>query len=113
MIRYKKSGITRRNFIGGSAGAVIATYVMRTGLAKGSENVPKSSAIIVWETDKGKDISKGVWVVEKSTELRSLNIGEGASLAAPEGKSLAMTVDGIGTAMNPGIYTGKIVMTIV
>ena len=35
-----------------------------------------------------KTVNEGVWVVEESTALSSLTIAEGASLAAPEGKSL-------------------------
>ena len=32
--------------------------------------------------------------------------------AAPDGKSLSMTVDGVNTPIAPGSYTGKIVLTV-
>ncbi|HEX9896364.1 MAG TPA: hypothetical protein VGA85_01715 [Dehalococcoidales bacterium] len=60
-----------------------------------------------------KTINEGVWVVEKSVALRTLTIAEGASLAAPQGKSLTMTVNGIAKAIKPGTYKGKIVVSIV
>jgi hypothetical protein len=62
--------------------------------------------------DSSKIISKGVWVVEESVPLRSLTIAPGASLAAPAGKSLTMTINGIGTAIKPGTYKGDIFLTV-
>lgn len=59
-----------------------------------------------------RSINEGVWVVEKSVSLGSLTIAEGASVAAPEGKSLTMTVDGIGKAIKPGTYNGDIFITV-
>jgi hypothetical protein len=52
------------------------------------------------------------WVVKETTNLSSLTITEGAAIKAPEGKSLTMTVDGIGKAMRPGIYKGNIIITV-
>jgi hypothetical protein len=59
-----------------------------------------------------KTINEGVWVVEKSVALSSLTIAEGASLVAPEGKSLTMTVYGVGTAIKPGTYKGDIFINV-
>jgi hypothetical protein len=59
-----------------------------------------------------KTINQGVEVIKESIALRSLTIAEGASLAAPEGKSLTMTVNGIGAAIKPGIYKGDIFITV-
>jgi hypothetical protein len=59
-----------------------------------------------------KIIKEGMWIVEKSIAFRTLTIGEGASLAAPEGKSLTMTVDGVGMAVKPGTYKGDIFITV-
>jgi hypothetical protein len=51
------------------------------------------------------------WTVEKTTQLNSLTIAEGATLAAPKGYSLTMTVDGVETTIRPGTYKGKVVLT--
>jgi hypothetical protein len=61
----------------------------------------------------GKTVSAGSpWVVDKTTNLSSLTIAEDATIKAPEGKSLTMTVNGIGKAMQPGVYKGDILITV-
>jgi hypothetical protein len=62
--------------------------------------------------NSSKIVSEGVWVVAESVALHSLAIAEGAGLATPEGKSLTMTVDSIGTAIKPGTYKGDIFLTV-
>lgn len=52
------------------------------------------------------------WVVEKTTALSKLTIAKDASVKAPEGSSITMTVDGIGTPIAAGEYKGKIVLTV-
>ncbi|MGI5936683.1 MAG: right-handed parallel beta-helix repeat-containing protein [Oscillospiraceae bacterium] len=52
------------------------------------------------------------WIVAGTSYITGLHIEEGASLAAAEGKTLSMTVDGIETPIAPGKYTGKIVLTL-
>ncbi|MDD6239199.1 MAG: hypothetical protein PUA87_07165 [Oscillospiraceae bacterium] len=67
------------------------------------------------EKDKGtKAIFDAVsqWTVNKTCYLGGLTIAEGAKIQAVEGKTLSMTVDGKETAIVPGTYTGKIVLTI-
>ena len=54
----------------------------------------------------------GTWLVEKTTHLYDLTIAPGAELKAPEGKFIAMTVDGIGYDPKPGRYHGDIVLTV-
>lgn len=54
----------------------------------------------------------GTWLVEETTHLYDLTIAEGASLKAPEGKFIAMTVDGIGCDPKPGRYHGDIILTV-
>ncbi len=54
----------------------------------------------------------GTWLVEETTQLYDLTIQEGAELRAPEGKFIAMTVDGIGYDPKPGHYHGDIVLTV-
>jgi hypothetical protein len=61
---------------------------------------------------KDKTISKGVWTVNESQALSTLTIAEGAGLATSVGKSLTMTVDGIGTAITAGTYKGDILITV-
>ena len=52
------------------------------------------------------------WLVEETTHLTQLTIEEGAELAAPEGKGLTLTVDGVGWEIAPGHYTGDVVVTV-
>lgn len=52
------------------------------------------------------------WLVEQTTALPGLVIGEGATLAAPAGKSLTLTVDGVETPIAPGRYAGKVVLSV-
>jgi hypothetical protein len=51
------------------------------------------------------------WEVAETTTLSELTIAEGATVTAPEGRSLTMTVDGVETAVKTGTYKGKIVLT--
>ncbi len=59
-----------------------------------------------------KTVSEGVWVVDQTTELSELTIAEGASIKAPEGKYVVMTVNGRGTTIAPGTYTGNVVLSV-
>lgn len=52
------------------------------------------------------------WVVSQTTELARLIIGDNATITAPDGYSLTMTVNGVGTAIKAGVYTGRIVLTV-
>jgi hypothetical protein len=108
----KKIGVTRKDFIRTGVGTVLATSMMGAEWVKGSEKARSRSATVVGEMNTGKFVSKDVWVVEKNTALRSLTIDEGASLAAPAGKSLTMTIDGVGATIQPGSYVGNIFLTV-
>jgi hypothetical protein len=59
-----------------------------------------------------KNVTEGTWVVQETTALRELTIAEGASVAAPEGKALTLTVNGTGTTIAPGTYKGDIVLSV-
>lgn len=61
--------------------------------------------------NKVKNVNEGIWVVKENIALNSLTIAPGASVAAPEGKAVTMTADGIGTALKP-VYTGDIFLTV-
>ena len=52
------------------------------------------------------------WIVDKTCYLSGLTLEPGASVTAPDGKSLTMTVNGIETAIVPGTYTGTISLTV-
>jgi hypothetical protein len=54
-----------------------------------------------------------VWTIAGTSYLTSLTIAKGAAVKAPEGKTLAMTVDGVEVPVVPGTYTGKIAITVV
>lgn len=65
--------------------------------------------------DKGTTASfdgASKWTVTETCWLSGLTIAEGAVVEAPAGKKLTMTVDGKETAIVPGKYAGKIVMTV-
>jgi hypothetical protein len=50
--------------------------------------------------------------VAATTALKALNIAEGGTLAAPEGKLLTLTVDGVERRIEPGEYKGAIVLSV-
>lgn len=52
------------------------------------------------------------WIVSSSSSLSSLTVGSDASLTAPSGKKLTMTVDGKTTEVKAGTYSGKIQLTV-
>lgn len=56
------------------------------------------------------------WIVSQTTRLKSLTLEPGAAVAAPAGKSLTLTVDGVQTALLPGRYKskdeGRVVLTV-
>lgn len=56
-----------------------------------------------------KTVETGVtWLVERDLAVYELTYKEGGVIAAPEGKQLTMTVNGIGTEILPGHYYGDI-----
>ena len=54
----------------------------------------------------------GPWVVHGSLRLSELTIEPGGIILPCEGHTLTMTVDGVGTAIRPGHYSGDIVLTV-
>lgn len=54
----------------------------------------------------------GIWTLEETTRLYDLTIAKDGKLAAPEGKFIAMTVNGVGCDPKPGRYHGDIVLTV-
>lgn len=54
----------------------------------------------------------GLTMVPVSGESREYTIAEGATLIAPEGKRLTMTVDGVETPLESGTYCGRVALTV-
>jgi hypothetical protein len=52
------------------------------------------------------------WTVNKTSYLTGLTLAQGASLAAPQGSTLTMTVNGARTPIKAGSYTGKVVLLV-
>lgn len=52
------------------------------------------------------------WVVTKNSCMNSLEIAEGAVVAAPEGKTLTAVNNGEAFELVPGKYEGKIIITV-
>jgi len=53
------------------------------------------------------------WTVTGTSYLTSLTIGEGASISAPEGSKVTMTVNGVAKPIKAGVsYKGNIVLTV-
>lgn len=59
-----------------------------------------------------KIVNEGVWTVEETTALRELTIAEGASVQAPEGKWLTLSVNGVSVENVPGTYKGDVVLNV-
>lgn len=53
------------------------------------------------------------WVVDKTSYLNDLTLAAGAAVAAPEGATLALTVNGVTTPLKAGAYHGAIVLQVV
>ncbi len=52
------------------------------------------------------------WEVAETTDLTKLVIAEGANIQAPEGHTVTLSVDTVGTPMEPGTYEGDVVLTV-
>ncbi len=53
------------------------------------------------------------WTVRGTSDLSSLTIGSGASISAPAGKTLTMTVNGTPTTITRGqTYTGNVELAV-
>ncbi len=53
------------------------------------------------------------WIVTHDSYLGSLTIDETAVIAALSDKNLVMTVDGVETSIEPGTYTGEIIVRVI
>lgn len=57
--------------------------------------------------------NNSVWTVTGTSYLSALTLDSSSSVAAPSGKTVTMTVDGVSTAVKPAeTYTGEITLTV-
>jgi hypothetical protein len=70
-------------------------------------------ALLIWGcAGPARTVDPGSkWEVAATTKLSQLTIGDGATVSAPAGQTLTMTVDGVQTPLEPGAYKGKVVLT--
>ena len=54
----------------------------------------------------------GLTMIPVSGSCREYTIAQGATVIAPEGKRLTMTVDGVEMPPEPGTYRGQVVLTV-
>jgi hypothetical protein len=52
------------------------------------------------------------WTVTGTSYLTNLRLAAGATLVAPLGKTVTMTVDGTATPIAAGAYSGAVVLTV-
>ncbi len=71
-----------------------------------------AAALLAATTAPARTIAPGgTWEVAETTTLAALTLGAGASVVAPPGHSLTLTVDGVETPLRAGRYRGRIVLT--
>ncbi len=59
-----------------------------------------------------KTVSEGVWTVTEDMQLEELIIAEGASVAAPAGKKVTMTINDVATQLRPASFQGDIRLSV-
>ncbi len=52
------------------------------------------------------------WIVTETSYITAITLEAGASVCAPEGRTLTVTVDGVETALTAGSYAGRIVLEV-
>ncbi len=103
---------TARQFGSGIALGAFVVFAVLSRHAVSQAPGASASPALVAAASLNRTIAAGEsWTVTKTTALESLNIQEGATLAAPQGFSLTMTVDGVETPVKAGTYKGQIVLT--
>jgi hypothetical protein len=56
--------------------------------------------------------ANSTWVVDTTTKLSKLTIGDGSTITAPDGYSVTLSVNGVGKTIEPGTYEGDVVLSI-
>lgn len=69
--------------------------------------------MIGFATAAAKNLGAGeTWIINETHMLTELSIADGAAIKVPDGYSLTMTVDGVETPIQEGMYTGNVVLTV-
>lgn len=92
----------KRRFI---AVLVVAVAVMGLMLALSASVMAVSHGVVT--------VGPGeTWNITESTSMSKLVVGEGATIAAPAGKSVTLTVNGVEMAVAAGTYEGVVALTL-
>lgn len=67
------------------------------------KKVPKEKKALLYQC---------TWLVDEDVEYDELTITETATITAPEGKFVALTVDGMGRDIAPGHYVGRVKLSV-
>ena len=92
----------RKRFITVLAAAVMVTALLLAVSASALAVTVSSVTVGAGET----------WNITQSTSTSKLVVGAGATIVAPEGKSVTLTVNGVETAIAAGTYQGLVVLTL-
>jgi hypothetical protein len=84
---------------------LLSTAVVVLSFAASDAN--RDSVLIVKSLE-----AHATWVVDKTTRLNRLTVAKDASITAPKGYGVTLTVDGVETGIKPGTYQGDIVLTL-
>jgi len=100
----------------GDAAVLKAAYEEKNGAGSSQLNRETVLKNLVLETDYaavwGLDMSidaNSSWTVTGTSRLTSLTIARGAKVNAPAGRRLTMTVDGVETDIEPGVYQNVVI----
>jgi hypothetical protein len=96
--------IMNNRFIRNMAAIGIATLMVIFSFADGT---------VLAASAASKNLAAGSnWAINETTSLTDLNIAKGATITAPKGYSITMTVNGVETPVKAGDYKGNIVLTV-
>jgi hypothetical protein len=95
---------------------VIATIISNVVYFVSARTIPfkaSAAANATLSAQNSKTVEAGsTWVVNTTTRLRRLSVGKGATIVAPEGYDVTLSVNGIGKTIKEGTYSGNIVLSI-
>ncbi len=103
------NGVEKKRFLR-LAICIFASLLLMISIAacgSGGSSSSDSSSSSSDENSSGNEI-----VISQTTSYSELTIADDETLVAPDGYSLTMTVDGVETPMDPGTYTGDVVLTV-
>ena len=71
-----------------------------------------TAVMTINKSETRKMLFQGNWLVENTVEYGELIIRERARIAPPAGKTLTMIVNGIVKDIKPGIYSGRVILSV-